>query len=68
MRGDDSEATEWERSVESTHEERRERANMNWSYVIAGYTITAATLIGYGSWIRVRTRKLRRTLSDETRD
>jgi hypothetical protein len=41
---------------------------VNWSYVIAGYTITAATLIGYASWIRVRTRRLRRTLSDETRD
>lgn len=40
----------------------------NWQYVAAGYTITVATLVSYGTWIAVRTRRLRRTLRDEARD
>ena len=40
----------------------------NWSFVIAGYSITAVTLGGYFAWMRVRTRRLRRSLPDENRD
>jgi hypothetical protein len=37
----------------------------NWNYVIVGYSISAATLVGYFVWIKGRTRKLRRSLRDE---
>ena len=40
----------------------------NWSFVIAGYSITAAALVGYLVWIKQRSRQLRRTLRDENRD
>jgi hypothetical protein len=40
----------------------------NWNYVAAGYAITAGTLIGYAVWVRLRIRRLRRTLPDESRD
>ena len=40
----------------------------NWSFVIAGYSITAVALGGYFVWIKQRTRRLRRTLRDENRD
>ena len=32
----------------------------NWSFVIAGYSITAVVLAGYFTWIRQRSRQLRR--------
>jgi hypothetical protein len=38
----------------------------NWGYVIAGYTISAATLGGYFAWVRVRTRRLRRSLGEDS--
>lgn len=37
----------------------------NWNFVIAGYAIAAGTLGAYFAWIRVRTRRIRRSLSDE---
>ena len=37
----------------------------NWNFVAAGYAITTITLVGYAVWIRVRIRRLKRTLSDE---
>ena len=40
----------------------------NWSFVIAGYSITTVALGGYLVWIRQRVRHLRRTLRDENRD
>jgi CcmD family protein len=40
----------------------------NWSFVIAGYSITTVALGGYFVWIRQRARQLRRTLRDENRD
>jgi hypothetical protein len=40
----------------------------NWSFVIAGYSITAVALAGYFTWIRQRSRQLRRTQRDEHRD
>jgi hypothetical protein len=40
----------------------------NWSFVIAGYSITAVALGSYFTWIRQKSRQLRRTLRDETRD
>lgn len=40
----------------------------NWSFVIAGYAITAVSLTGYFAWVRGRARHLRRTLGDEHRD
>ncbi|MDQ1478940.1 MAG: hypothetical protein QOE62_4169 [Actinomycetota bacterium] len=40
----------------------------NWSFVIAGYSITAVALAGYFTWIRQRSRQLRRTQRDECRD
>ena len=40
----------------------------NWSFVIAGYSITTVGLGGYFAWIRVRARQLRRTLGDDDRD
>ena len=40
----------------------------NWSYVIAGYSITAVALGGYLVWIKQRSRQLRRSLRDENRD
>ncbi len=36
----------------------------NWNYVAAGYVIVAATLGGYFAWVRVRTRRLQRTLDE----
>ncbi len=38
--------------------------SQNWGYVAAGYILTAVTLVTYFVWIRVRTRRLRRTLDD----
>jgi hypothetical protein len=40
----------------------------NWSFVIAGWSITTVTLVGYFVWIRQKSRHLRRTMRDETRD
>jgi len=40
----------------------------NWSFVIAGYSITTVALAGYFTWIRQRARHLRRDLRDENRD
>jgi hypothetical protein len=40
----------------------------NWSFVIAGYSITAVALGGYFTWIRQRSRQLRRSQRDERRD
>jgi hypothetical protein len=31
----------------------------NWNYVVAGYAITAGTLIAYAVWLRVRLRRAR---------
>jgi len=39
----------------------------NWSFVIAGYSITAVALGGYFTWVKQRSRRLRRTLGDERR-
>jgi hypothetical protein len=40
----------------------------NWSFVIAGYSITAVVLGGYLTFVKQRSRQLRRTLRDERRD
>jgi hypothetical protein len=40
----------------------------NWSFVIAGYSITAVALGGYFALIRRRARQLRRNFGEETRD
>ena len=40
----------------------------NWSFVIAGYSITAVALGGYVVWIRRRARRLLRTRRDENRE
>jgi hypothetical protein len=40
----------------------------NWSFVIAGYSITTVALGGYFAWIKQRSRQLRRTLRDENRE
>jgi hypothetical protein len=37
----------------------------NWNFVVAGYAITTVTLVGYAAWIKVRTRRIKRALSDE---
>ena len=37
----------------------------NWNFVVVGYTVSAATLVGYSVWLRVRSRKLRKLLSDD---
>ena len=34
----------------------------NWGYVLAGYTITTATLATYAAWLRIRLRRVRQTL------
>jgi hypothetical protein len=39
--------------------------SQNWGYVAAGYVLTTVTLVTYFVWIRVRTRRLRRTLADD---
>ncbi len=40
----------------------------NWTFVIAGYSITTVSLAGYFVWVRLRARHLGRTLTDENRD
>jgi hypothetical protein len=40
----------------------------NWGYVVAGYALTTGTLVAYATWIKLRTRRLKRLLSDEGRD
>jgi hypothetical protein len=40
----------------------------NWSFVIAGYSITAVALGGYLTFVKQKSRRLRRTLRDERRD
>ncbi len=40
----------------------------NWSFVIAGYSVTVVALGGYFTFIRQKSRQLRRNLHDETRD
>ncbi len=40
----------------------------NWSFVIAGYSITAVVLVSYFTWIKQRTRQLRRSMREENRD
>jgi len=42
--------------------------NHNWNFVIAGYAIVTGTLLSYAAWVRVRARRLRRTLPDESHD
>ena len=37
----------------------------NWNFVAAGYLITAGTLTSYFAWVKLRTRRIRRTLSDD---
>ena len=43
-------------------------ASSNWNYVIVGYAVTAATFIAYAVWLKRRSRRLRRSLSDDTGD
>jgi heme exporter protein CcmD len=40
----------------------------NWGYVVAGYGVTAAALVSYVVWLAQRTRRVRRSLSDERSD
>ena len=40
----------------------------NWGFVIAGYSITAVALAGYFTWVKQRSRQLRRMQPDERRD
>jgi hypothetical protein len=40
----------------------------NWSFVIAGYSITTVVFVSYAVWIRQKARHLRRSLPDENRD
>jgi hypothetical protein len=40
----------------------------NWNFAIAGYSITAVVLVSYFTWIRQKSRQLRRNLRDETHD
>ena len=40
----------------------------NWNYVIAGYAIVTSTLIGYGAWLRVKLRRARRSVPEESGD
>jgi hypothetical protein len=40
----------------------------NWSFVIAGYSVTVVALGSYFVWIRQKSRQLRRNLQDENRD
>jgi hypothetical protein len=40
----------------------------NWNYVIVGYSVAGATLISYAVWVRVRIRRLRKSLPPDTRD
>jgi heme exporter protein CcmD len=37
-----------------------------WNYVGAGYGITTVVLVTYITWMMRRTRRLRRTLADES--
>jgi hypothetical protein len=37
----------------------------NWNFVATGYAVSAVTLVGYTVWLRVRSRKLRKLLSDD---
>ncbi len=37
----------------------------NWNFVAAGYAVSAATLVGYTVWLRVRSRKLRKLLHED---
>ena len=37
----------------------------NWNFVAAGYAIAAAALVSYFAWIKLRTRRIKRTLSDD---
>jgi hypothetical protein len=40
----------------------------NWGYVTAGYVITGVTFVGYALSVRIRARRARRLLADETND
>jgi hypothetical protein len=40
----------------------------NWNYVAAGYLITAGSIVLYAVSIRLRARRARRLIADETRD
>jgi len=42
--------------------------NHNWNYVIVGYSLVGATLTSYAVWLRIRIRRLRKTLSEDARD
>jgi hypothetical protein len=39
----------------------------NWNFVAAGYTVVTVTLVAYAVWIKLRTRRLRRSLPDDER-
>ena len=43
-------------------------ASSNWNYVYVGYGVTAATFFVYGFWLARRSRRLRRSLSDDSGD
>ena len=40
----------------------------NWSFVIAGYSITGVALAGYLVWVRQKSRSLRRLQREESSD
>jgi hypothetical protein len=40
-------------------------ASSNWNYVIVGYAVSAGSFIAYGLWLARRSRRLRRSLSDD---
>jgi hypothetical protein len=42
-------------------------ASSNWSFVAAGYSLTAATLLAYVAWLGRRTRRVRRSFPDDRR-
>ncbi len=37
----------------------------NWNYVAAGYALTAGALVTYFAWVKLRIRKVRRSLPDD---
>ena len=37
----------------------------NWNYVAAGYALTAGALVAYFTWVKLRIRKVRRSLPDD---
>jgi hypothetical protein len=39
----------------------------NWNFVAAGYELVTVTLVSYATWIKLRARRLRRSLGDHDR-